>query len=88
MRKCAYCGLEEDPTRNLRIWDCPVCGTLFCEICGATLQFMDLEEKANKSKKDEDDIPVVVWQGKVCKVHVPWNIIEGIKRRAKEKNVE
>ena len=73
--RCAYCGREEgDCGGQLHLFDCPVCGALACSLCLALVEFCEVL----------DNNTAQTWRGAICKIHVPWNIIESIKNKAKE----
>lgn len=78
-RICAYCGIEEDAREDLIINKCPVCEAFHCPICGAMIEFAE-----QCGRNDEGEELVNVYRSPICKVHLPWNILEGIKRGTKE----
>ena len=76
--RCAYCGREENLEENFMLHECPICRAIACPICLALIEF---------SEEMKDNM-VGTWRAAICKVHLPWNIIEGIKKNAKEKDDE
>lgn len=75
-KRCAYCGREEKPEVGLRILDCPVCGGYVCQLCAAVLEF-------NEFIGESEEL-VQAYHGFCCRVHLPWNVIEGIKKGAED----
>lgn len=81
--KCAYCGREEDISKAFGLNLCPVCEALHCPMCGTLIEFA---EPSGVNEKGEE--LVKIYRSAICKVHLPWNIIEGIKKNAKEEDNE
>lgn len=77
--RCTYCGREEGGTDKdgfIHLLICPVCEAVACPICLCLVEFCE----------DIGDNNVQVWRAAICKVHLPWNIIEGIKKNVKEED--
>lgn len=53
-------------------------GATACPVCLALVEFCE----------DIGDNEVLAYRAAVCKVHLPWNIIEGIKKNVKEEDDE
>jgi len=81
--KCAYCGKEEDLDIDFVLNECPICEALHCPVCGAMIEFAE----PCGTNKDGEGL-VRIYRSAICKVHLPWNITEGIKRNAKEEENE
>ena len=77
--RCAYCGKEEDVTIDILLNECPICEALHCSVCGAMIEFAE-----PIGVDDDGEETVMVYRSPICKVHLPWNIIEGIKRRSED----
>jgi len=78
--RCSYCGKEEGETDNgyIHLLICPICKAIACAVCLALVEFCE----------DIGNDEVMTWRAAICKVHLPWNIIEGIKKGTKEEDNE
>lgn len=75
---CAYCGEKVSQELKLYIEECPVCTTLACTLCMAQVKFFKVLSKGDET------ILVRTYEGNVCRVHLPWNIIASLERKAEE----
>lgn len=75
--RCQYCGREEGETGNdgyIHLFVCPICEAIACPVCLSLVEFCE----------DIGNNTVQTWRAAICKVHLPWYIIEGIKKKSKE----
>jgi len=80
--RCTYCGREEGAGNGyIHLLLCPVCEAVACPICLALVEFGEAS-----GRNEEGQEMLKTWRGAICKIHIPWNIIEGIKKNAKEED--